>query len=101
VIDRLAQDHFTPSEKGIFHPILNELLSSDRFMVMADFSAYAEAQRRVSEAYLERDNWTRMAIRNTARSGFFSSDRTIRQYAEEIWETSSVPIELNPNGHHL
>jgi glycogen phosphorylase len=99
VIDRLAQDHFTPTEKGIFHPILNELLSSDRFMVMADFSAYAEAQRKVSEAFLDRDNWARISIRNTARSGHFSSDRTIRQYAEEIWETSSIPIELTSRNH--
>jgi len=98
VIDRVAQNGFTPKEKGIFHPILNELLSSDRFMVMADFSAYAEAQRKVSEAFLDRENWTRMAIRNTARSGHFSSDRTIRQYAEEIWESSSVPIEMSPTG---
>lgn len=95
VVDRLAQDHFTPGEKGIFHPILNELLSSDRFMVMADFSAYVEAQRRISEAFIDKENWTRMAIRNTARSGFFSSDRTIRQYAEEIWESSSIPIDIN------
>ena len=98
VIDRVAQNGFTPKEKGIFHPILNELLSSDRFMVMADFSAYAEAQRKVSEAFLDRENWTRMAIRNTARSGHFSSDRTIRQYAEEIWESSSVPIEMSASG---
>ena len=101
VVDRVAQNGFTPKEKGIFHPILNELLSSDRFMVMADFSAYAEAQRKVSEAFLNKDNWTKMAIRNTARSGHFSSDRTIRQYAEEIWETSSVPINLTPNGPYF
>ena len=98
VIDRVAQNGFTPKEKGIFHPILNELLSADRFMVMADFSAYAEAQRKVSEAFLDQENWTRMAIRNTARSGHFSSDRTIRQYAEEIWESSSVPIEMSASG---
>lgn len=98
VIDRVAQNGFTPKEKGIFHPILNELLSSDRFMVMADFSAYAEAQRKVSEAFLDRENWTRMSIRNTARSGHFSSDRTIRQYAEEIWESSSVPITMPASG---
>lgn len=98
VIDRVAQNGFTPKEKGIFHPILNELLSADRFMVMADFSAYAEAQRKVSEAFLDRENWTRMSIRNTARSGHFSSDRTIRQYAEEIWESSSVPIEMSASG---
>ncbi|MBT9583580.1 glycogen/starch/alpha-glucan phosphorylase [bacterium] len=101
VVDRVAQNGFTPKEKGIFHPILNELLSSDRFMVMADFSAYAEAQRKVSEAFLNKDNWTKMAIRNTARSGHFSSDRTIRQYAEEIWETSSVPINLTPDGPYF
>jgi starch phosphorylase len=101
VIDKVAQNGFTPKEKGIFHPVLNELLSSDRFMVMADFSAYAEAQRKVSEAFLDRDNWTRMSIRNTARSGHFSSDRTIRQYAEEIWEASSVPINLTPNGPYF
>jgi len=101
VVDKIAQNHFTPKEKGIFHPVLNELLSSDRFMVMADFSAYAEAQRKVSEAFLDRENWTRMAIRNTARTGHFSSDRTIRQYAEEIWETSSVPIQLAPKGPHF
>lgn len=101
VIDRLAQDHFTPKEKGIFHPVLNELLSSDRFMVMADFTAYSEAQRAISEAYLDKENWTRVAIRNTARSYHFSSDRTIRQYAEEIWEASSVPIEMmQPGGHY-
>lgn len=93
VVDLVASDSFTPDEKGIFHPVLNELLSSDRFMVMADFSAYAEAQRQVSEAFVDRKRWTAMAIRNVARSGFFSSDRTIRQYAEEIWESSSVPID--------
>ena len=60
---------------------------------VADFSAYAEAQRQVSEAFVDRKRWTAMAIRNVARSGFFSSDRTIRQYAEEIWESSSVPID--------
>lgn len=101
VIDRIAQNHFTPKEKGIFHPVLNELLSSDRFMVMADFSAYAEAQRKVSEAFLDRENWTRMAIRNTARCGHFSSDRTIRQYAEEIWESSSVPIDITGSGPYF
>lgn len=95
VIDRLSKDHFSGTEKGVFHPILNEILSSDRFMVMADFTAYCEAQREVSKAYANQEEWTRMAIRNIARCGRFSSDRTIRQYAEDIWEVSSVPIKLD------
>lgn len=94
VVDRLAKDHFSPSEKGVFHPLLNEILSSDRFMVMADFTSYCECQKQVATAFLNQEEWTRMAIRNMARCGRFSSDRTIRQYAEEIWEISSVPIQL-------
>jgi starch phosphorylase len=94
VLDRLAQDHFSPTEKGIFHPILNELLSSDRFMVMADFTAYVESQKEVALAFQDKERWTTMAIRNVARTGRFSSDRTIHDYASEIWEASSVPIDF-------
>lgn len=94
VLDRLAQDHFSGGERGVFHPILNDLLSQDRYMLMADFGVYAEAQRLAGEAFEDVESWTKMAIRNVARCGKFSSDRTIRQYAEEIWECSSVPISL-------
>lgn len=94
VLDRLAQDHFSKGERGVFHPILNDLLSQDRYMLMADFGLYAEAQRLAGEAFKDVEGWTKMAIRNVARCGKFSSDRTIRQYAEEIWESSSVPINL-------
>ena len=94
VIDRLTQDHFSPKEPGVFHPILNEIMSSDRFMVMADFTAYCEAHRNLAQAFGDQESWIRMSIRNTARCGRFSSDRTIRQYAQEIWEIGSVPIDL-------
>ena len=98
VLDRLAQDHFSVGEKGIFHPILNELLSSDRFMVMADFTAYVEAQREVARAFSDQERWTTMSIRNVARTGRFSSDRTIHDYASEIWEASSIPIDFDSLG---
>ncbi|MGE0495715.1 MAG: glycogen/starch/alpha-glucan phosphorylase [Vulcanimicrobiota bacterium] len=92
VIDLLAHNHFSPEEPGIFHPILDELLSSDRFMVMADFGAYVRCQEKVSKAFKDRQEWTRMAIRNVARTSKFSSDRTIGEYAEEIWDIEPVRV---------
>ena len=63
-------------------------------MVLADFQSYVDCQERVSTAYRDAERWTRMSILNTARSGKFSSDRTIREYAQEIWRVSRVPIRL-------
>ena len=57
----------------------------DRYFVMKDFGSYSMAQRRVNDDYMNRDKWLRMAIINTAKSGIFSSDRTIREYNEKIW----------------
>jgi starch phosphorylase len=64
-------------------------------MVMADFTAYVEAQREVARAFKDPEVWTTMSIRNVARTGRFSSDRTIHDYASEIWEASSVPIDYD------
>jgi starch phosphorylase len=61
-------------------------------MVLADFRAYSDCQARVDTAFRDRDGWARKAILNTARVGKFSSDRTIREYADEIWSLSPVPI---------
>jgi starch phosphorylase len=68
------------------------LLDRDPYFALADFAAYAECQRLAGETYLARDRWTRMSIFNTARSGKFSSDRTIREYCRDIWRVKSVPI---------
>ncbi len=95
VIDLMAQSHFSPEEPGIFHPILDELLSTDRFMVMADFGSYVRCQERVSKAFVDQEEWTKMAIRNVARSAKFSSDRTIADYAKDIWEVK--PIKIKPS----
>jgi len=88
---------FTPGEGAAFAPVHHTLLSGgDPFMVLADFRAYSDAQAKVDAAYRDRDRWARMAILNVARSGRFSSDRTIREYAEEIWHLPQCRRAKNP-----
>jgi starch phosphorylase len=94
VIDAIGGGTFSPSEPRLFQPVIDSLLhGGDTYLLLADFAAYVAAQERVSEAWLDYERWTRMAILNVARSGCFSSDRTIRQYAEEIWDVGPIPIE--------
>jgi starch phosphorylase len=63
-------------------------------MVLADYKAYADCQQQVDAAFCDGERWTRMSILNTARSGKFSSDRTIREYCAEIWQSNPVPVQL-------
>ena len=84
-IDQLSGGYFSEGDTSIFRPLADHLLWSDEYMVMADFQSYIECQAKVSEAYLDKDNWTRMSILNVARSGKFSSDRSIADYARDIW----------------
>jgi starch phosphorylase len=94
VLDALASGTFSPGEPGLFRPIVDSLLNGgDPYLVLADFAAYCAAQEEVEKAYRDPERWTRMAILNVARSGKFSSDRTIREYAQEIWGIKPVPIE--------
>jgi starch phosphorylase len=94
VIDAISGGTFSPSEPRLFQPVIDSLLhGGDNYLLLADFAAYVAAQERVSEAWVDYEHWTRMAILNVARSGRFSSDRTIRQYAEEIWDVGPIPIE--------
>lgn len=94
VLDWLASDHFTPGEHHAFRDLRNSLLEGgDPFLVLADYDAYVQCQENVNTAFGDRKKWARMAILNTARMGKFSTDRTIRQYAEEIWGLNPLPIE--------
>ena len=97
VIDWLGSPYFTPKEGNAFAPIVNSLLQTgDPYMVLADFRAYCDCQARVDAAYRDPDRWARMAILNTARMGKFSSDRTIREYAADIWRLPKVPVAVRP-----
>ncbi len=91
VVQLLKSNHFNLFEPGLFDPILHALLSPhDPWLTLADFRSYVEAQRRVSAAYQDREDWTRMSIINTATSGKFSSDRTILDYNRDIWRLPQV-----------
>jgi starch phosphorylase len=93
-LDLLFSDHFNPRERGIFAPIRDTLLvNGDRYMHLADLTAYAKAQTGAGALYKDADAWVRKAILNVACSGKFSSDRTIREYASGIWHTQPSPVE--------
>jgi len=90
VLDALGGDRFCPSEPGLFRWIPETVLNRDEYFVAADFASYIETQALISHEYLEPGDWTRKAILNVARIGRFSSDRTVAEYASEIWGLVSV-----------
>jgi starch phosphorylase len=92
VLQLLTSGHFNQFEPCIFDPLIATFTSPhDPWLTAADFRSYIEAQRRAASAYRDRERWLRMSIRNTAASGRFSTDRTIRQYSEDIWGLAPVP----------
>jgi starch phosphorylase len=94
VIDMIANGYFSPSQPDLFRPIVNSLLQGDHYLLMADFADYVRAQQRASQTYLNSRQWTRMSILNVANMGKFSSDRTIQEYARDIWNAKPVVIDI-------
>ncbi|WP_370400078.1 glycogen/starch/alpha-glucan phosphorylase [Sulfitobacter sp. JB4-11] len=90
VIDQIRTGFYSEGDPTRHWPVLEKLLRDDYFMVAADFDAYWDAQRKVDAGFADRDAWARMAVLNTAHSGWFSSDRTIQGYADDIWGVSSL-----------
>jgi len=91
-LDLLFSDHFNRNEPGVFEPLRSSLLHGDNYMHLADLAAYLEADARLVARYLHAEEWSAQAIRNVAASGPFSSDRSIAQYAAEIWQASPCPV---------
>jgi starch phosphorylase len=92
-LDLIASDHFSRHEPGVFEPISDTLLKhGDRFRHLQDLSDYARAHQELAAVYGEADTWARRAIINVACSGNFSSDRTITEYANEIWDLKPSPV---------
>jgi len=89
-IDLIASGRFSNGDREMFRPLIDSLLTRDEYMLLADYQAYVECQHRVSEAYRDQRHWTQLSIRNAARVGRFSSDRSIAQYAREIWNAHPI-----------
>ena len=95
VMSLLEGGHFNQFEEGIFNDVINSVKSPhDPWMTIADFRSFVEAQKRVEAAYKDKDRWIKMSILNCANSGKFSTDRTIREYNEEIWRLTPVNPEI-------
>jgi len=92
VLDLIGSGHFSEGDRSLFQPLLANLCTSDPFKVMADIADYRRAQNDVDRAWSDPAAWSRMSLLNTARCGFFSSDRSINDYAERIWKVAPVPI---------
>jgi len=91
-LDLIFTNHFSRFEPGLFEPLRETLLKGDHYMHLADLTAYLDADRRMDALYGDRRAWARKAILNVAGSGKFSSDRTIKQYAAEIWHAKPCPV---------
>ena len=97
VIELMTSGYFSHGDGELFRPIVDNLLSYDPFLLLADFQSYIDCQDSVGQKYQDKEQWSRMSILNTSRSGKFSSDRAIKEYCDEIWQVSPLAIDLNNN----
>ncbi|KAI5622805.1 glycogen phosphorylase, brain form, partial [Silurus asotus] len=95
-MDQISSGRFSPKEPELFMDIVNMLMNHDRFKVFADYEAYIHCQEKVNDLYKNPKEWTKMVIRNIASSGKFSSDRTISEYAREIWGVEPTDQKIPP-----
>jgi len=92
VLDFIASGALANGDAGLFRPLVDNLLGSDPFLVLADFQAYLECQQQVGALWFDPPEWTRRAILNVARMGKFSSDRSIREYCQQVWRINPVTV---------
>src|SRR5581483_6351164 len=93
-VDLIAEGFFSRGDVNLFRPLIDGLMHWDPYLAFADFQAYSECQELVGRTYADTERWTAMSILNVARSGKFSSDRTVREYLDQIWRVPRVPIRL-------
>ncbi|MGC8766458.1 MAG: glycogen/starch/alpha-glucan phosphorylase [Brevinematia bacterium] len=101
ILDMINSSYFAPKEPGIFEPLYNSLLfgsggsAPDEYFLLADFDSYKDTHEKVDKLYRDKYEWNKKALLNTARMGKFSSDRTIKEYAEDIWKIKPVYVDLD------
>ena len=94
VVDLIRHGYFSRGDGELFRPLIDGLMQHDPYCLFADFQSYSDCHARVGAAFVETEQWTRMSILNTARSGLFSSDRTIAEYCRDIWKITPVQVPL-------
>lgn len=94
-IDMIGSGQFSDGDPVLFHPIVDSLLASDPYFVLADYRSYVDCQTQVDKAFRDTDDWTRKSILNVARMGNFSSDRSIREYCQNIWHVDPIEVTLD------
>ena len=94
VLDQLVDGTYSNGDKELFRDLYDSLVMKDVYFTLKDFDSYADAQKRVNKAYKDKANWAKMVMLNTACAGKFSSDRTIEEYAQEIWKLEKVEVTL-------
>jgi starch phosphorylase len=97
-IDLISSGFFAHGDSNLFKPLVESLLSHDPYLLLADYQSYVSCQDEVGQAYRDQEHWTRMSILNTARMGKFSSDRSIREYCEDIWRVGPIAVKLPSHG---
>ena len=95
VLDAIKNNFFNLDQPGLYQPIWDTLLThGDHYLVLAEFDAYVACQAQISQAFEDKERWARMCILNVANSGKFSTDRTIAEYAKEIWDIHPCPVRI-------
>jgi starch phosphorylase len=92
VVDLIGNGAFSNGDRDLFRPIVNSLLENDEYLLFADYESYVNQQSQVSETFADVRRWTRMSILNVARTGYFSSDRSIQEYCDRIWDAKPVKV---------
>jgi starch phosphorylase len=92
VLDLIRSGFFSRGDASLFAPLIDELMQTDPYMLLVDYQSYVDCQAEVDRTYRDTQDWTRRAILNAARSGKFSSDRSIREYAERVWKVGPAPV---------
>ncbi|MEP7271988.1 MAG: glycogen/starch/alpha-glucan phosphorylase [Acidobacteriota bacterium] len=96
VLDSIGGGYFSKGDHSLFNPILDALLNRDEFFLCADYESYVDCQDSVGAAFTQREEWTRKSILNVARMGYFSSDRSIREYCDLVWDACQVEVDIHP-----